>query len=363
MNCIKIVLTGGPCGGKTKIIERIKKYVKENTDYNLMVLNESATELSNDLVRPQDVASAIDFQNTVFQRQLFKENEVKDILSYHHMDNNLILCDRGILDNKAYLNNHAEFDYLLEMHKKDEINLLDDYDLVIYLESVSLNDDLNYELGSNKARYEKRKDAKLIDAKTLSSWVGHRNLKVIHSKENFEDKVNETLDAVLSCLVKRKKERIVSYELNEIKSDLSVYNDDNSMDVYEENSYLDLSKNEMYDYVVSKRIYKGKESYLFTVSKLIGENKIILEDKKISYNDYLNLICLNQVKKIIKRNVLSFSNLGFKYNIIYYGDKKRIEFNINAKDNLPDNIVLSNKIDDINVYEENIDKKNLSMLL
>ena len=71
MDTIKIALTGGPSGGKTMILEKLKEYVRENTDYNLIIVPETATELSNNIIRPQDVLNAYDFQNTVFKRQYF----------------------------------------------------------------------------------------------------------------------------------------------------------------------------------------------------------------------------------------------------------------------------------------------------
>ena len=111
MGVIKIALTGGPSAGKTTIIEEIKRYVKKHTNYNLIVIPETATELSDNLIRPQDAKRAIDFQGSVLERQVFKEQEANNIIKYNEKENNLILCDRGVIDNWAYLNSHQEFDY------------------------------------------------------------------------------------------------------------------------------------------------------------------------------------------------------------------------------------------------------------
>ena len=44
MDIVKIVFTGGPCAGKTSIIKKIKKYLKEK-NYEVIVVPETATLL------------------------------------------------------------------------------------------------------------------------------------------------------------------------------------------------------------------------------------------------------------------------------------------------------------------------------
>ena len=47
----KIVLTGGPCAGKTTTISRIEEHLNEK-GYHVLVLNECATELIKGGIRP-----------------------------------------------------------------------------------------------------------------------------------------------------------------------------------------------------------------------------------------------------------------------------------------------------------------------
>lgn len=47
----KIVLTGGPCAGKTTALARIEEYYQEK-GYVVLVVNESATEIISGGIKP-----------------------------------------------------------------------------------------------------------------------------------------------------------------------------------------------------------------------------------------------------------------------------------------------------------------------
>ncbi len=353
MGVIKIALTGGPSAGKTTIIEEIKRYVKKHTNYNLIVIPETATELSDNLIRPQDAKRAIDFQGSVLERQVFKEQEANNIIKYNEKENNLILCDRGVMDNWAYLNSHEEFDYLLDKHGLDEINILDDYDLVIYLESTSCYDNLNYETESNEARYEAKEEASVLDKKTLLCWCGHRNLKIVKAKENFTDKKNEVIDILKEFISGIRKSSFEMYEIDESSSDLTMYDDNNSITTSEYHYYLDLNDKNGYDYVLIKRIYKENESYVFVVKKTINKVVRIVHDKKVSQAEFLNLIAKYKIKKIIKKEVLSSIYDGFVYKIESYDDGKILVLCDENKGIIPNNIKVSRTLDGAGCYEQN----------
>ena len=67
----KIVLTGGPCAGKTTTISRIEEHLT-NKGYHVLVLNECATEMIKGGIRPfgENAVSVYDFQNEILNLQL-----------------------------------------------------------------------------------------------------------------------------------------------------------------------------------------------------------------------------------------------------------------------------------------------------
>ena len=67
-NIFKVALTGGPCGGKTTSIERIKQEFTEK-GFNVLVVPEAATLLINMSIRPfgNEALNPYDFQKLVFE--------------------------------------------------------------------------------------------------------------------------------------------------------------------------------------------------------------------------------------------------------------------------------------------------------
>lgn len=359
MDTIKIALTGGPSGGKTMILEKIKEYVKENTDYNLIIVPETATELSDNIIRPQDVSNAYDFQNTVFKRQYFKESEVEDVLKYNGKSKNIIIYDRGIIDNKAYLNQEL-FDMLLASYNKKELELLSNYDLVIYLESVSHYDNMEYGF-NNKARYEDKLSAAKLDNKTIEAWLGHNNLRIVRARENKQDKIDEVIKIIDNEINNIKKYKIENYELDN-ESNLSIYDDNNSKLINETDYYLDNIDNKDYKYIVTKRVYKNFCSYVFKTIKYNDDYKIIINEKNISEKEFLRIACKYGVTKNIDKEVLSFYYDKRKFDVISYGNEKRIEFIQDKNLKIPSNIKLKNKISNMDDFINNVQKDYIKLL-
>ena len=67
-----IVLTGGPCAGKTTTIAKVKEDL-ENLGYHVLLLNECATEIINGGIRPfgDNQVSVFDFQKLKFEVLLY----------------------------------------------------------------------------------------------------------------------------------------------------------------------------------------------------------------------------------------------------------------------------------------------------
>ena len=108
MNSIpKIVLSGGPCGGKTEGIEYLNKQLSL-LGYNVIIIRESAKMLISSGV---DRNNPFEFQKAIAINQMKLEAEAE--VKAHNYDKPVILCDRGLMDAKVYLNN-SEFDLLKE---------------------------------------------------------------------------------------------------------------------------------------------------------------------------------------------------------------------------------------------------------
>ena len=128
----KIAITGGPCAGKTTAMQKI---VQEFTEkgYKVFVVSEAATELINGGIKPfgDGALDMYEFQRCVIDTQLSKERIFERIANNMEQDT-IILCDRGVFDNKAYIS-EGEFLQLLKERNLNEMEVCDSYDMVIHL--------------------------------------------------------------------------------------------------------------------------------------------------------------------------------------------------------------------------------------
>jgi thymidylate kinase len=187
----KIVLTGGPCAGKTTTITKLEEHLVER-GYHVLVLNECATEIIKGGIRPfGDYKSSVyDFENEILNLQLFKEKRYKDFISRYDDDTKvIILYDRGTVDIKAYLGEENYKRMLKENHLNNK-ELLNEYDLVIHMTTVAAETENKYSNASNKARFEEASEAIDLDKRTSEAWSKHKNLKVAPVCDLLEEKIS-----------------------------------------------------------------------------------------------------------------------------------------------------------------------------
>jgi transcriptional regulator with XRE-family HTH domain len=127
----KIVLTGGPCAGKTTALTWINNYFSKR-GYTVLFVPETATELISNGVAPWTCNSNYDYQTFQFRLQKIKEQIFDDAAKTMKSNKILIVCDRGLLDNKAYMK-EAEFKQLLREFGTSETKERDSYDAVFHL--------------------------------------------------------------------------------------------------------------------------------------------------------------------------------------------------------------------------------------
>lgn len=192
MDIRRIVLTGGPCGGKTTAINRIREeYGKRG--YTVLVIPETATELINGGIAPWTCGTNANFQETILWLQLQKEKAFDYAASSMPKDKILIVCDRGAMDNRGYMNDE-EFAQALKAAGVTSQELLDRYDAIFHMETAARNEDESaYTTANNAARYETREQAIKVDDSILDAWKDHPRRYIIKNAPDFEAKINELI--------------------------------------------------------------------------------------------------------------------------------------------------------------------------
>lgn len=150
----KIVLTGGPCAGKTTALARIVEHFS-GMGYYVLTVPEAATLFS---------LSGVDFLTA--NKQLFAESERQlmefqleledrlERIAEQSGQPSLIVCDRGTMDIRAYMRQEM-WDSLLQSIDKTVVELRDArYAAVIHMSTAAKGAEKFYTLGNNAARSE-----------------------------------------------------------------------------------------------------------------------------------------------------------------------------------------------------------------
>lgn len=204
MNDISVfVITGGPGAGKTTALNVIPEWLS-NIGFNTLVVPETATELLKAGVKRQikDVDWAI-FQEHLLHLQIEKENVYRSLLSKFHKCRKVLLCDRGVMDAKAYLE-PGEFERIIKRLGYRITDVRDKrYDAVFHLVTAAEGAEEFYTLNNNDARLETSEEARAKDILIKNAWIGHNHpLTIIdnfHSKD-FEHKLKRLWGAICHAL-------------------------------------------------------------------------------------------------------------------------------------------------------------------
>lgn len=184
----RVVLTGGPASGKTTLISRILKEFKQDDGWRVITIPETATELISGFgINPFGVCmSMLKFQDFVIADQIHKEKLALEAAEVVPEEKVLIVYDRALLDNKAYISDEEFAETLMRVGGKSESEVLAGYDAVIYLVTCAKGAEFAYNLGNN-ARSESIEHAREIDDRTLRAWSAYPNLRIIDNSVDFED--------------------------------------------------------------------------------------------------------------------------------------------------------------------------------
>ena len=196
----RIVLTGGPAAGKTTLISRILKEFKQEDGWKVITIPETATELISGFgIGPfPGCMSMLDFQYYVIEDQLHKEKLALRAAEAVPEEKVLIVYDRALFDDKAYISDE-EFRSVLAHFGKTEEEVLAGYDTVLHLVSCAKGAEFAYNYG-NAARYETVERAREIDDNTIRAWSTHPSLQIIDNSVDFEDKINRAIAAIYRVL-------------------------------------------------------------------------------------------------------------------------------------------------------------------
>jgi nicotinamide riboside kinase len=167
----KVVITGGPSGGKTTLIEALQK------DFSKQI--SVAPEAASILYKGGWPRKKTNMARRHTQRAiLFSQRELEDMIlaSTSHP---VILCDRGSLDSLAYW--PSSEDSFFEEIQSNRQQELARYEWVLHMDTAPQD---SYD-GEDPIRTENYEEAAELNEKIKGAWSGHPRRFIIGQQSDF----------------------------------------------------------------------------------------------------------------------------------------------------------------------------------
>lgn len=286
MKISKIVITGGPCAGKTTAMSWIQSNFTK-LGYTVLFVPETATELITGGVAPWTCGSNAEYQKCQMKLQLEKEKIFEQAALTMPAQKVLIVCDRGALDNKAYMT-ELDFSCVLEALACNEVTLRDTYDAVFHLVTAAKGAEQFYTTANNAARTETVEQAAALDDKLIAAWTGHPHLRIIDNATDFQDKLKRLISEISAFLGEPEPMEIERKFLIEYPDTAMLEKLPNCQRVEIIQTYLNAAEGE--ESRVRQRGIDGNYIYTQTTKRKVTERKRIEVERRLSRDEYLRLL-------------------------------------------------------------------------
>lgn len=319
----KIVLTGGPCAGKTTALSWIKNaFVKKG--YAVLIIPETATELITGGVAPWTCRTNEQYQ--VFQMRLQEEKEkiFEEAAKTMAEDKVLIVCDRGALDNKAYMD-ELEFSCVLTELGTNEVELRDTYDAVFHLVTAAKGAVEYYTTANNEARRESPEQAAALDDRVIAAWTGHPHLRVIDNSTEFKGKLIRLIAEISSFLGEPEPMEIERKYLIEYPDVSWLEKQENCRRIEIIQTYLHADNGE--EVRVRQRGAGGNFVYYETKKKKISDLVRVEIERRLTRREYINRLLdadttCHQIRKT--RYCYTYDSQYFEIDVYPFWDDQAI---------------------------------------
>ncbi len=344
---IKIVITGGPCAGKSTAMSWVQTAFTQ-LGYTVLFVPETATELITGGVAPWSCGSSAEYQACQMKLQMEKEKIFCEAAATMPAEKVLIVCDRGTLDNKAYMTT-PEFSALLHKLGTSEVSLRDNYDAVFHLVTAAKGAADCYTTANNSARTETPEEAAALDDRHITAWTGHPHFRVIDNSTNFEEKMRRLVAEISSFLGEPEPLEIERKFLIEYPDIGWLENNPNCQRIEIIQTYL--TSEDGQEIRIRQRGCDGNYVYFKTTKRTITGMKRVEVEKRLSQAEYLKLLMDADTKKrqIRKtRYCLTYCGQYFEIDVYpFWNDKAIAEIELSdeaAEISFPDEIKIIKEV-------------------
>ena len=284
----RIVLTGGPCAGKTTALVRVIEHFS-SLGYKVFTIPEVPTMFTlagmNYLTKNPNFF--YEGEKATLEIQLALEDKFMRMAEACD-EPSVIVCDRGTMDISAYMKPEMWEQITHDVGTTTQQLRDQRYDAVLHLVSAADGAEQFYTTSNNASRNEAAdeeglKIARMLDKKVIEAWTGHSHLRVINNQDDFDRKLNRVVKEISNVLglpqpIEEERKYIVELtgEMPEsIESDIT-------------QTYLVAEPG--CEVRLRRRGWGGKFVNVHTTKKKISETEELVTERQVSNNLYQSLL-------------------------------------------------------------------------
>ncbi|MBR3888640.1 MAG: AAA family ATPase [Clostridia bacterium] len=332
-NIHRIVLTGGPCAGKTTAFARIETELT-NLGYKVFVMPETFTEMYGGGIKLLEYPN-VEFQDMLFRLQRAKEHIYDEAAEKCETENVVILYDRGLVDALAYTS-PEDTEEILRRNKVTINTLMNMYDAVIHMVTAADGAAEAYIANkeNNPARYESVEDAIKVDHALKNAWTGHPHLRIVDNSTDFANKINRMMAEIFAVLgepvpLEIEKKFLIKAP---VLANLSQHINFSEQQIIQ--TYLCDNGNGI-ERRIRMRGTEGDYTFFYTEKKFIRPGVRVETERKISEREYINYLMQTdcQKRQIRKtRYCFIYNNLYYELDVYpFWEDKAILEIELSSE--------------------------------
>lgn len=201
----RIVLTGGPCAGKTTALVRVIDHFS-SLGYKVFTIPEVPTMFTQAGMNylTKNAGLFYEGEKATLEVQLALEDKFMKMAEACESPV-VIVCDRGAMDISAYMAPEM-WEKITHDVGTTTAELRDErYDAVLHLVSAADGAEQYYTTSNNASRNEAADEkglaiARMLDKKVIEAWTGHSHLRVINNHEDFDTKMKRVIKEISNVL-------------------------------------------------------------------------------------------------------------------------------------------------------------------
>lgn len=283
----RIVLTGGPCAGKTTALVKVIEHFT-SLGFKVFTIPEVPTIFSQAGMNylTENKALFYEGEKATLEMQLAFEDKFMQ-MARQCEEPTVIVCDRGTMDISAYMAPEM-WEEITAAVGTSSVELRQRYDAVLHLVSAADGAEQFYTTANNAQRYEQMNEeglriARELDKKVIKAWTGHPHLRVINNHEDFDKKLNRVLKEISHVLgIPQRIEEERKY-IVEVVGEIPDCIESEITQTY-------LVADPDCEIRLRRRGWQGKFVNVHTTKKRVKGNEVLVTERQVSNNLYESLL-------------------------------------------------------------------------